>query len=114
MNGKLVVACGLVTLVTQVGALQAQQGDAGQLYARNCASCHGTTGTPNPAMVRSMGAIPDFAEPRALAARPDSVLIGAVTAGKGRNMPAYRSRLTPEQIRALVAFLRTLGRRQAP
>lgn len=114
MIGKVAVAIGLVSLVALSAgpaALLAQQpADPGQLYARNCASCHGATGTPNPAMVRSLGAIPNFADARVMGLLADSVLLNAVTAGKGRNMPAYRARLSPEQIRALVTYLRTLSR----
>lgn len=112
MRGTLVVMMALAGLAAAAGAVQAQQPvDAAQLYARNCASCHGTAGAPNPAMARSLGAIPDFTDPHALASVADSVLVGVITAGKGRNMPAYRGRLTAEQIRALVAHVKALARR---
>lgn len=112
MKGKMVVTMAVLALLAPFGAVRAQQTtDAAQLYARNCASCHGANGAPNPVMARSLGAIPDFTDPRVVVALPDSVLINAVTAGKGRNMPAYRGRLTADQIRALVAHVRTLSRR---
>lgn len=112
MRNNVVMTLALGGLVAMAGAARAQQPiDAAQLYARNCASCHGTAGTPNPAMVRSLGAIPDFTDPHALASKADSTLINVVTAGKRPNMPAYRGRLTADQIRALVAYLKTLARR---
>ena len=111
MNGKLVGATVLLCFAALSSPLASQQpAEPAAVYARQCASCHGATGAPNPAMVRSLGAIPDFSDGRAMAAIPDSVLITVVTAGKGRSMPAYRTRLTPEQVRALVAYLRTLSR----
>jgi mono/diheme cytochrome c family protein len=106
------VLAGLAAATLAASALAAQTPapDAAQLWTRNCASCHGATGAPNPAMVRSMGAIPDFSNPRTMAALADSTLVNAISSGKGRTMPAYRTRLTPEQIRALVAYMRSLGR----
>jgi mono/diheme cytochrome c family protein len=99
----------LAGAVTRSGAAQAPATDAAQQYTRLCASCHGATGVPVPAMVRSLGAIPDLSDAGAMRAQPDSTLEHAITAGKGR-MPAYRTRMTPEQIRAMVAYVRTLGR----
>jgi mono/diheme cytochrome c family protein len=84
--------------------------DGAQLYTRNCASCHGATGAPSAAMLRSMPALPDFSNARTMAALADSTLVNVITNGKGRAMPAYRTRLTPEQVRLIVAHLRTLSR----
>ncbi len=101
--GKLVIVA--LVLVAAAGTAQAQQANpAAQLYTTNCAVCHGATGTPAAGMVRSMGAMPDFAT---VAAPADSVWVRAITTGKGK-MPAFGSRLQPAQIRSLVAYLRTL------
>lgn len=110
MNRKLVLVGAAVMLVAAAGSLAAQQPAAGaqtpaQVYAANCAGCHGATGTPNAAMARSMG-IPDFATATAPA---DSVWVRAITSGKGR-MPAYGTRLQAAQIRAQVTFIKTLHR----
>jgi cytochrome c oxidase cbb3-type subunit 3 len=108
---RSLVALGILALVG-AGASQAQQAaDGAQLYARNCASCHGASGVPNPAMVRSLGAMPDLSDARVLAALADTTIANAITAGKGRGMPAYRGRLTAEQIQAVIAYVRTLNRR---
>jgi mono/diheme cytochrome c family protein len=112
MKAKRVVVCGLLAMAALTAGAAAQQPtDAAALYARQCASCHGATGAPNPAMARSLGTIPDFTDARVMAAQPDSVLEAAIAAGKGRNMPAYRSRLSAAQIRALVTYVKTLSRR---
>jgi mono/diheme cytochrome c family protein len=96
-----------VVLVAAAETAQAQQANpAAQLYTANCAVCHGTAGTPAPGMVRSMGAMPDFAT---VTAPADSVWVHAITAGKGK-MPALGGRLTPAQVRSLVAYLHTLKR----
>lgn len=111
MKAKRVVMCGLLAMAALTAGAAAQQPtDAAAVYARQCASCHGATGAPNPAMVRSLGTIPDFTDARVMAAQPDSVLEAAIAGGKGRNMPAYRSRLSAAQIRALVTYVKTLRR----
>lgn len=100
-----VVAAAAVLVVVAAGTAQAQQANpTAQLYTQNCAGCHGATGTPAAGMVRMMGAMPDFAT---VTAPADSVWVHAVTAGKGK-MPAFGSRLQPAQIRALVAYVRSL------
>lgn len=105
MNAKHVLVGAAVLLVMAASAAQAQQANpAAALYASNCAVCHGAAGTPAAGMVRSMGAMPDFAT---VAAPADSVWVRAITAGKGK-MPAMGGRLTPAQVRSLVAYLRTL------
>lgn len=110
-NTVLAVA-GLVALALAAATADAQTPapDGAQLYARNCASCHGATGAPSAAMLRSMPALPDLSNPRTMAALADSTLVNVVTNGKGRAMPAYRTRLTPEQVRLIVAHMRTLSR----
>jgi len=105
MTLKHGLAGAVMMLVVAASAAQAQQANpAAQLYTANCAVCHGATGTPAPGMVRSMGAMPDFAT---VTAPADSVWIHAITAGKGK-MPAMGSRLQPAQVRALVAYLHSL------
>jgi mono/diheme cytochrome c family protein len=107
---KVMVLAGLVALAS-ASALRAQEpADAPSLYAKNCASCHGAKGTPAPAMARSMAGIPDFAAEHALASVADSTLRSVVSAGKGRMMPSYKSRLTPPQIASLVTYIRTFSR----
>jgi mono/diheme cytochrome c family protein len=110
MSTKVMILSTIVALVS-VSALRAQQpADGPTLYAKTCASCHGPKGTPAPAMARSMAGIPDFANAQAMASVADSVMRHVVSEGKGRTMPSYKARLTPEQINALVRYIRTLSR----
>jgi len=86
-----------------------QPASTATLYAKTCASCHGAAGTPTASMKTSMG-VPDFAVAATLASVPDSVLRATLTNGKGRMMPAYKTRLAPEQIASLVSYIRTFSR----
>ena len=105
MTKKVMILAGLFALAS-AGALRAQEPvDAASLFAKTCASCHGAKGSPSPTMAHSMG-IPDFAS-GVLASVPDSALKNTIANGKGRMMPAYKSRLSTEQIAALVAYIRT-------
>jgi mono/diheme cytochrome c family protein len=107
MIRKVMVLAGLLVLGVAAAARAQQPIDAASLYAKTCASCHGPKGTPSAGMA-SMH-IPDFAA-SAFAAIPDSTLRNTVAAGKGRMMPSYKTRLTTEQIAALVGYIRTFGR----
>ncbi len=91
-------------------ALSAQQpANGAALYAKTCASCHGPHGTPAAGMARAMG-VPNFGVPATLAGLSDGVLRATVENGKGRMMPSYKSRLSPAEIAAVVAYIRTLSK----
>lgn len=78
--------------------------DAGrQLFASNCATCHGANGGRIPAVKLTSKAFVD--------ARDDAALAAVISNGKG-GMPAFsvakEGSLTDVDIQSLVAFLRTL------
>ena len=109
MTGKVLVVSMVLGLVA-AGSLAAQQpADGAGTYAKTCASCHGPAGAPSAAMVHAMAGLPDFTA-AAMASVPDSTLRNVITNGKGRMMAAYKGRLTPEQIAAVIAYIRTLAK----
>ena len=77
--------------------------DAATIYKSKCASCHAADGTGS-AMGKKMGAL-DFttAEVQGMS---DAQLADIITNGKNK-MPKYGS-LKPEDIKGLVAYIRTL------
>ena len=78
--------------------------DGPHLYDSKCAMCHGKDGVAKPAGKGSRN-LNDAAFQAAMSVDA----IGTITAnGKGK-MPAYRSKLTPEQIQAISAYVKTLG-----
>lgn len=97
-------------MLASVSVLSAQQpaDSAAAVYARSCARCHGSTGTPSPGMVRLME-VKDFADSTVMATVADSALSRAISEGTG-GMPGYKDRLTADQITALVGYIRTLRR----
>ena len=71
-----------------------------QLFAANCAICHGQSG-------RSvMPGAPNFDRGEGLM-RPDFTLLASIRAGKNA-MPAYQGLLADRDILDVIAFLRTL------
>jgi len=83
--------------------LSAGAQDAAALYKSKCAGCHGADGTGSP-MGKKLGAH-DFTSAD-VQKMSDSELTDTITNGKNK-MPSYKS-LTPEQIKGLVAYIRTL------
>ena len=84
-------------------SLSASAQDASALYKSKCAGCHGADGTGS-AMGKKMDAH-DFtaAEVQGMS---DAQLTDIITNGKNK-MPKYAS-LKPEEVKGLVAYIRTL------
>jgi cytochrome c6 len=74
------------------------------LYKTKCAACHGPDGKGETAIGKA-NKLRDFGSPD-VQKQSDEELSGIVTAGKGK-MPAYGKSLKAEQIKDLVAFIRT-------
>ena len=80
------------------------EGAAQDLYKSKCAMCHGPDGSGNTAMGKKLGAH-DFASPE-VQKLSDAQLTEIITKGKNK-MPAYAGKLSDEQIKQLVAHIRT-------
>lgn len=78
--------------------------DGKVLYDTKCAMCHGKTGVAKPAANPSK----DFDDPAFQKAWSVDAIAKITTDGKGK-MPAYRTKLTPAQIRSVAAHVKTLG-----
>ena len=74
-------------------------------YKAKCAMCHGADGLGATPAGKAMKAA-SFKDP-AIVKAPDSELIAAATNGKNK-MPAYKGKLTDDQIKSAVAYIRTL------
>lgn len=93
-----------ILLLIAVSAVAATP-DGAAIYKAKCASCHGADGTGQTAMGKAMK-LRDLgsADVQKLS---DADLTTVTTDGKGK-MPAYKGKLTDEEIKALVTFMRTL------
>jgi cytochrome c6 len=77
------------------------------LYKQKCATCHGTDGKGDTPAGKSMK-VRRFADPE-VAKMSDDELAGAIEKGKGK-MPAYGKSMKADEIKAMVAYIRGLGK----
>ena len=71
------------------------------LFASKCASCHGKDGKPS-AVGQKMGA-----KDLTTVKESEKEIEGIITNGKGK-MPAYKDKLTDDQIKTLVSEIKAL------
>jgi cytochrome c6 len=83
--------------------------DGAALYAAKCATCHGKDGRGIPNW-RSKGQ-PDFTDSKWQRSQTDAQIAAATKNGKGKYMPAFKAKLTDEEIAAVVARIRAFGKK---
>jgi len=76
-------------------------------YKQKCASCHGPDGRGETPAGKAMK-VRSFASPET-AKMSDDELAVVIEKGRGK-MPKYGASMKAEEIRAMVAYLRTLGK----
>lgn len=97
-------------------ALQASADTGEVLYSSWCSSCHGANGTGQAkAMVRTEVPPADLADCATSTAEPEErwtkiITDGGASVGLSIDMPAFGEGATPEQLRALVRYIRSLCR----
>jgi len=102
-----VVLLSLLALAVS-GSLRAQDGPT--LFKTKCAACHGPDGSGNTTMGKSLGA-KDLASAE-VQKQSDAQLTDSITNGMlGGKMPAYKGKLTDDQIKSLVGYIRTLAKK---
>ena len=104
MRGALLIAgaIGLSFAVTT----RADDGPA--TFKGQCAACHGADGSGSTAVGKSLK-IRDLRSAD-VQKQTDEQLTGIITNGKGA-MPAYKDKMTADQIQQLVAFIRQLAKK---
>jgi len=87
-----------------------------QLYAANCASCHGATGHGDGPAAAALNPKPaNHADPVYMGTRSDELVFkaikeGGASVGKSPMMAPYGGALSDAQIHDLVAYIRTLAK----
>jgi cytochrome c6 len=100
MRMKWFAVIALFSVVLALALPPIAAADAAADYKAKCAGCHGADGSKS-----LMGAKPlNGAEVQGMS---DADLNAAITNGKGK-MPAYKGKLTDDQISDLVKYIRTL------
>lgn len=93
---------------THLGPTARAQDTGAALYKAKCAACHGADGKGETAMGKA-NKLRDLGSPE-VQRLSDEDLTGIITAGKSK-MPAYGKSLKPEQVKDLVAFIRSLAKK---
>jgi cytochrome c6 len=104
--GLVAPALGILFLLA--APLHAQ--DAPALYKSKCSACHAPDGTGNVPMGKTLG-VTDLTSAD-VQKQTDAQLTDSITNGKGKKMPAYKGKLTDDQIKGLVGYLRELAKKK--
>jgi mono/diheme cytochrome c family protein len=97
----------LAISVVAVGLAAGADATAGKAaYDKACKSCHGATGTPNPAIAKSLKADMRDLGSKEVQALSDAELKAIVTDGKGKMKPVKS--ITGPAVDDVVAYMRTL------
>lgn len=102
----ILVAFVLIILASMVVSVHAQ--DAAALYKTKCAACHGADGKGETAIGKA-NKMRDLASDD-VQKQSDSDLTAIVTNGKNK-MPAYGKSLKTDQVKDLVAYVRSLAKK---
>ncbi len=97
-----------MVLAALTGAAMAD--DAGTLFGKNCAACHGKDGSGNTPAGKKLN-VKDFTDPKVQAEMKDEEMIKAIKEGikdGGKTkMKPFGEKLSDEDVKALVAYVRS-------
>ncbi|HZV59368.1 MAG TPA: cytochrome c [Candidatus Eremiobacteraceae bacterium] len=103
--GAAVMAAAICLAALAPSSAAAAENDAAKTYAKNCVLCHAVDGSGSSPSGKALKA-KDLASSE-VQKKPDEDLIEVVTKGKGK-MPAFGKKISPEEIKGLVAYIRAL------
>jgi mono/diheme cytochrome c family protein len=106
--GIAVAAVALAAIAFASAPAKADTAAAEATFKAKCAMCHGPDGKGETATGKTMK-VKDFSSEE-VQKMSDADLTDAISKGKGK-MPAYKT-LTPDQVKDLVAFIRTFGKKK--
>jgi cytochrome c6 len=102
------ITFGLAFLLASQAATPARADSAEATYKAKCQMCHGPDGKGETPTGKAMK-VKDFGS-EDVQKMSDADLAATITGGKGK-MPAYKT-LTPDQVKELVAYVRSLGKKK--
>jgi mono/diheme cytochrome c family protein len=79
-------------------------GDVAEVYAKNCASCHGKDGKGETAMGKK-SKVKDYTDAKVQAAFTDAEALKAILEGKEK-MKSYKDKVTEAEAKELVQYVR--------
>lgn len=114
LKGSILVAAIIVGLyvLASAGASNSNSSyaaDGAAIYQAKCSTCHGKDGRGIPNW-RAKGQ-PDFTDSAWQKARTDAQISDSTRNGKGKFMPAFKAKLSDDDIKAVVARVRAFGKK---
>jgi len=97
----------LFAVATSLPAAARPDDKAAATYKQKCVACHGVDGKGETPTGKALK-VRSFASPES-AKMSDDELAAIITNGKEK-MPKYGASLKPDEVKALVAYIRTLGK----
>jgi mono/diheme cytochrome c family protein len=113
MNHQIVrtgLAVPLLAALMLVITAPTQAQDAGALFKSKCAACHAPDGSGSGAMEKQLGVTDLRADD--VQKQTDAQLSDSITNGKGTKMLAYAGKITDDQIKGLVGYIRDLVKKK--
>jgi mono/diheme cytochrome c family protein len=107
-NGKAVAGIILCAALVVLSAPVRGQDAGAALYKTKCAACHGPDGKGETAIGKA-NKLRDLSSAE-VQKQSDTELAAIIESGKGK-MPAYGKSLKPEQVKELVAYIRSLAKK---
>ena len=95
----------LLTTSLIAAAQIASAADAAENWAKNCASCHAKDGSGNTVMGKKSG-VENYQDAKVQAKFTDAQATEIIKNGMDK-MKAFKEKLTDDEIKALVAYIRT-------
>ena len=84
--------------------------DASKVFAKSCSPCHGKEGEPSAVFARQ--GVRSFKDEAWQKATPDAQIEKSIREGrKGTMMASFEKQFSAEEIQALAAYVRALGKR---
>jgi mono/diheme cytochrome c family protein len=100
----MVLAAGALAFTATL-SFAAKKADGADIFREKCSMCHGIDGKGYAAIKT-----PDFTDPKWQAAHPDKELKDAIENGvKGTAMVSFKGTLSPQQMTAVLTYIRSLG-----
>lgn len=83
--------------------------DASAIYTAKCAKCHGSDGSGTEKYKKK--GVKNFTDEKWQKSRSDAQLTASINKGKGDVMPGWSTKLSAEEIKALVGLVRAFGKK---
>jgi mono/diheme cytochrome c family protein len=100
----------LLLLVAIVLSAPSHAQDGGTLFKTKCSACHAADGSGSGAMGKQLG-VTDLRSDD-VQKQTDAQLTDSIANGKGKKMPAYKGKITDDQIKGLVGYIRDLAKKK--